>query len=166
MPRKAFAVLCLALLGSCRTHDPQKELAVSDVETYWVVDSPKGATQYISPAVRFRLHSKTDKPIRAIQAMANFKRVGEQENWGSAWEQVTQAANPLGPGKEVLVVLRSDGHYTSTTPDPESMFKHELFKDARAEVFVRVGSSNWTRMTEVAIERRIGAKSVQELGAP
>src|SRR5262249_5258138 len=130
------------------------------------VDSPKGATQYISPAVRFRLRNQTQEPIRAIQAMSNFKRVGEQENWGSAWEQVTPASNPLPPGKDVLVVLRSDGHYTSTTNEPESMFKHEQFKDARVEVFVRVGSSNWTRMTEVAIERRIGAKSVGELGAP
>jgi hypothetical protein len=165
MLRKALAAVGLILLGACRTHDPQKELLVSDVETYWVVDAPKGATQLISPAVRFRLRNQTKEPIRAIQAMANFKRVGEQENWGSAWEQVTPASNPLGPGKDLLVVLRSDGHYTSPTAEPESMFKHELFKDARAEVFVRVGSSSWTRMSEVAIERRIGAKSVQELGA-
>ena len=161
-----MGAFCLALVGACKVHEPQKELEVSDVETYWVVDAPKGATQFISPAVRFRLRNKTSVAIRAIQAMANFKRVGEQENWGSAWEQVTPASNPLPPGKDVLVVLRSDGHYTSTTNEPESMFKHELFKDAKAEVFVRVGSSNWTRMTEAAIERRIGAKSVQELGAP
>src|SRR5262249_18008653 len=139
MPRKALAALGLVVFGACRTHDPQKELEVSDVETYWIVDAPKGATQYISPAVRFRLHNKTQEPIRAIQAMANFKRVGEQENWGSAWEQVTPASNPLPPGKDVLVVLRSDGHYTSTTNEPESMFKHELFKDARVEAYVRVG---------------------------
>ena len=166
MPRKALLALGLVLLGGCRVHDPQKELEVTDVETYWVVDSPKGATQYISPAVRFRLHNKTKQPIRAIQAMANFKRVGEQENWGSAFQQVTPASNPLGPGKDVVVVLRSDGHYSSQVSDPESMFQHQLFKDARVEAFVRISSSGWTRMVEVAVERRIGAKSVQDLGAP
>jgi hypothetical protein len=166
--RRPYAILALvaAAVAGCRTHDPQAELEVRDVETYWVVDSPKGETQYISPAVRFHLRNKTNEPVRSIQATANFKRVGEQENWGSAWEQVTQAGKPLDPGKETLVVLRSDGRYTSTTDDPASMFKHELFKDARAEVFVRVGSSNWSKMAEAPIERKIGANEARELGAP
>lgn len=165
--RRPHAILTLAAAAAaCATHDPQKELVIRDVETYWVVDSPKGETQYISPAVRFHLQNKTSEPIRSIQATANFKRVGEQENWGSAWEQVTPAGKPLDPGKEALVVLRSDGRYTSTTDDPASMFKHELFKDARAEVFVRVGASNWSKMAEAPIERRIGAKEARELGAP
>jgi hypothetical protein len=163
---RPYALVGLAAAAGCRTHDPQKELEVRDVETYWVVDSPKGETQYISPAVRFHLRNRSAEPIRSIQATANFKRVGEEENWGSAWEQVTQAGKPLEPGKEALVVLRSDGRYTSTTDDPESMFKHELFKDARAEVFVRVGSSNWSKMAEAPIERKIGARGARELGAP
>jgi hypothetical protein len=164
--RRPFRVLLLAVLAGCRTHDPKEELEVKEVETYWVVDSPKGATQYISPAVRFRLRNRTKEPIRSIQATANFKRVGEQENWGSAWEQVTQAGKPLDPGEEALVVLRSDGRYNSTTDEPESMFAHELFKDVRAEVFVRVGSSNWERMAEAQVERKIGARGARELGAP
>jgi hypothetical protein len=164
--RRSWPLVVLAALAGCRTHDPQQELEIKELETYWVVDSPKGGTQYISPAVRFRLRNKGQEPLRSIQATANFKRVGEQENWGSAWVQVTQAGKPLAPGEEALVVLRSDGRYNSTTEDPESMFAHELFKDARAEVFVRVGSSNWARMTEVGIERKIGAREARELGAP
>ncbi len=158
--------MALAALAGCRAHDPKQELEVANVETYWIVGSPKGATQYISPAVRFRLRNRTPEPIHAIQATANFKRVGEQENWGSAWEQVTQADKPLLPGKDALVVLRSDGRYTSTTEDPHSMFEHELFKDARTEVFVRIGSSNWVRMAESDVERQIGAREARELGAP
>jgi hypothetical protein len=166
MPRRTLVLLVLAALAGCRSHDPKQELEVADVETYWVVDSPKGATQYISPAVRFRLRNKAQEPIRSIQATANFKRVDEQENWGSAWEQVTAAGKPLPSGQSVLVVLRSDGRYTSATDDPESMFEHELFKDARVEVFVRVGSSSWAKMAETAIERRIGTRGARELGAP
>jgi hypothetical protein len=112
------------------------------------------------------LRNKAQEPIRSIQATANFKRVDEQENWGSAWEQVTAAGKPLPSGQSVLVVLRSDGRYTSATDDPESMFEHELFKDARVEVFVRVGSSSWAKMAETAIERRIGTRGARELGAP
>src|SRR5262245_19697703 len=135
MQRRALGLLVLAALAGCRAHDPKQELELREIETYWIVDTPKGATQYISPAVRFHLHNRTPEPIHAIQATANFKRAGEQENWGSAWEEVTLGDKPLLPGKDALVVLRSDGRYTSTTEDPESMFQHELFKDARAEVF-------------------------------
>ena len=166
MPWRALWLLVLAALAGCRTHDPQQELEVADVETYWVVDSPRGATQYISPAVRFRLRNRAREPMRSIQATANVKRVGEPENWGSSWEQVTRAGKPLRPGQSVLVVLRSDGRYTSAIDDPQSMFEHELLKDARVEVFVRVGASGWAKMAQAAIERRIGARGARELGAP
>lgn len=165
MPRRLVPVLALAAFASCRSPDPRQVLELKGLETYWVVDAPMGATHYISPAVRFRVYNKGSEPIRSIQATANFRRVGEKENWGSAWEQVTPAKSPLAPGKDVLVVLRSDGRYTSTG-GPESMFQHELFKDARTEVFVRVGSSGWVKMAEAPIERRFGARSVQDLAAP
>src|SRR5262249_10987978 len=165
--RRPHAILTLAAAAAaCATHDPQKELVIRDVETYWVVDSPKGETQYISPAVRFHLQNKTSEPIRSIQATANFRRVGGRETWGSAGEQVTPGGNPPAPGKEALVVLRSDGRYPSTTDAPASMFKHELFKDARAEVFVRVGASNWSKMADAPIKRKIGAGGARELGPP
>jgi hypothetical protein len=46
------------------------------------------------------------------------------------------------------------------------MFQHEQFKDARAKVFVRIGSSNRSKMAGAPIERNIGARGKKELGAP
>src|SRR4030095_5297478 len=105
------------LIGSFtkRVHDPNQELEVTDIETYWIVDTPKRSTQYISPAIRFRLHNRTTEPMHAVQDTANFKRVGEHENWGSAWEQVTRAEKPLAPGQEPLVVLRSNATHRPRT---------------------------------------------------
>ncbi len=40
------------------------------------------------------------------------------------------------------------------------------FKDARVDVFVRVGSSQWVKMAETPIERRIGSHAVDEIVAP
>jgi hypothetical protein len=150
----------LLVLVACRMPEPAKELEVKDLETYWAVDAPKGETQYISPVVRFRLRNRWKAPERSIQAQAVFRRTGEEAEWGSDWRQVTPARKPLEPGEETLVELKSPGRYYSTG-EPESMFQHQLFKDAKVEVFVRVGSSGWTKMADAPVERRIGSKSLE-----
>jgi len=158
--RGFLAAGLLVVLAACRTPEPAKELELKDLETYWAVDTPKGETQYISPVVRFHLRNRWREAERSIQAQAIFHRVGEQEEWGSDWRQVTPAKKPLQPGEEAFVELRSPGRYYSSG-EPESMFQHELFKDAKVEVFVRVGSSSWTKMADAPVERRIGSKSVE-----
>jgi hypothetical protein len=155
----AAAAFALAS-AACRTPEPAKELEVKDLETYWAVEAPKGDTQYISPVVRFHLKNRWTQAERSIQAQAVFHRVGETEEWGSDWRQVTPAKKPLRPGEELLVELKSPGRYYSTG-EPHTMFQHELFKDASVEVFVRVGSSPWTKMAVGPVDRRIGSRSVE-----
>ncbi len=155
-------VSCLAIgAWGCHTPDPAKELALSEVETYWAIDSSVGEAVYLCPVVRFRVASTSAS--QAIQATATFRRQGESVTWGSAWEQVSSGRRPLATGASTTVVLKSDGRYYSTGT-PESMFKHALFKDAHVEVFLRVGGSGWVKLIDTDIERRIGAHSVQDLG--
>src|SRR5260221_6659622 len=160
-----LVLVAAGLLADCKSHDRKQELEVAGVETYWVLDSPRGGTQYMAPAVRFRVHNKSPEPILSIQATATFRRVGEDENWGSAWEQVTPVKKPLPPGKDVVVVLRSDGHYTSSGA-ADSMLAHPQFKATRAEGFLRVGSSGWVKMAESPIERRVWSEKVAAPPAP
>jgi hypothetical protein len=157
--KTAFVTLVLGSLA-CRAPDPRKELAVRDVETYWVVDAPVGEKRYLAPAVRFSLQNKGDKAHRSIEVLAKFLREGESEQWGGDWRRVAPAGKPLEPGQSTVVVMRSDGRYYSEGT-PESMFQHELFKDARVEVFLRVGSSDWTRFADQPVERRIGSRAAQ-----
>jgi hypothetical protein len=161
---KTAFVLLLIGLAACRRPDPQKELAVEDVETYWVVDSSVGDKRYLAPAVRFSVRNKGEKPHRSIEATASFRRQGEAENWGSDWQRVAPSGKPLEPGQATVLVLRSDGRYYSTG-EPESMLQHELFKDARVEVFLRVGSSTWVKCIDTPIERRIGSRAAQAAGS-
>jgi hypothetical protein len=41
------------------------------------------------------------------------------------------------------------------------MFQHEKFRDATVDVFLRIGSSPWTKFLTVDVERRIGTRSVR-----
>jgi hypothetical protein len=132
-----------------------------DLETYWVIDRTVGTTEYIAPAARIRLRNKGAKPRASVEAKATFRRKGEeQQEWGSAWERVSTSAKPLAAGQETIVVLKSEGRYYSTGT-PESMFGHELFKDAKVDIFLRIGASNWVKFGAADVERRIGSRAAQ-----
>jgi hypothetical protein len=164
----ALALTLSLLPAACRKPDPRVEVALSDVETYWAVDRPVGGTQYLAPVVRFRLQNTSGHPLRAVDANATFRRKGETVTWSGAYQQAAplpDAADParkkpLEPGQAVLVVLKpeGEGRYTSTI-EPEQMLAHPQFRDVWAEVFVRVGSSPWTKMTQADVERRLGPRS-------
>jgi hypothetical protein len=155
------ALLALAFLATgCQSPEPRKELAISDVETYWVMDAPSGATQYMAPAVRFRVKNQGARPWGTIQATATFRRKGEEsKSWGSDWKRVTDPGKELAPGTSVLVMMRSDGRYYSTG-SAESMFNHGLFRDATVEVFLRIGASAWTSFLKRDVDRHVGTREI------
>ena len=162
MRRRALLVLLALPLAGCKAPDPAALLEVSEVETYWAIDRARGTTNYLAPAVRYRLRNKSAEPTRSIQATATFRRRNEPNvSWGSAWEQITPAGQPLQPGDSVVVLMKSDARYYSEGP-PETFFQHPQFKDANVEVYLRVGPSGWVKFAANEIDRRVGSKSVEQ----
>jgi hypothetical protein len=159
----AFVMVAALALPACKAPEPKALLDVSEVETHWAVDTPSGATQFIAPVVRFKVHNKSAKPQTSVQATAVFRRKGEQGiTWGSAFEQAATRQKPLAPGQDIPLMLKSDARYNSTGP-PEGMFAHAEFKDAVVDVFLRVGSSGWVQFITIDIERHIGSRAAQEI---
>jgi hypothetical protein len=157
----ALAALVLVAGSACTSHDPSKELSVSGVETYWVVDSPERGQNYVAPAVRFRLKNVGPETLGSVQARARFPSPDQREAWGSIQEQVSTWSRPLEPGREAVVTVRSAGRYHAPA-DPEDILRSPAFKDPRVEVFVRIGSSNWAMLAEATVTRRIGAPGTQD----
>jgi len=155
---RACSAVALGLsLAACRGHDTAKELELSGLETYWIVDSPQQGQNYIAPVVRFRLKNVSDATIGSIQARARFPAADQEEPWGSIQEQVSTWRHPLEPGQETQVTVRSAGRYHSPA-DPEDILRSPGFKDPRVEVFVRIGASDWALLGQGTVERRIGAR--------
>jgi hypothetical protein len=150
----------LACLAACSSHDAAKELAVSDIETYWVVDSPQQGENFVAPAVRFRLKNTGKEPLGSIDARARFPAPDQDEVWGSIQEQVSHWKKPLAPGQELTVTVRSAGRYHSKA-DPEDILRSPGFKDPRVEIYLRIGASPWAMLGQAAVERRIGAPGSQ-----
>jgi hypothetical protein len=163
--RLGAALLVLGGLLACATPDPKEELAVSEFETYWVIDRVVGDNQFLAPTARFRVTNRGQTGRRAIEATGTFRRVGEAETWGSGWVRVLAPGKVLGPGESTVVVMVADTHYYSTGA-AEQMFRHDLFKDASVELFLRLSGSNWVKMAEGPIERRVGARSIEPFVRP
>ena len=154
-------LLAALLQPACQRPDPQHELELLELETYWAVDSSLGERQYIAPVARFRLRNKGSAALRTVETTATFRRKGEeQQDWGTAWERVTPTGKPLNPGQAAQLVLKSDGRYYSSG-EPASFFAHAQFKDALVTVYARVGSSQWVKFAEREVERRIGTKALE-----
>jgi len=149
------------LLAACKGHDPARELALSGLETYWIVDSPQQGQNFVAPAVRFRLKNVSPGTLGSVQARARFPAPDQDEVWGSIQEQVSTWSRPLDPGKEAVVTVRSAGRYHAAV-DPDEILHSPAFKDPRVEIFVRIGSSNWAMLAEAPVSRRIGAPGVSD----
>ena len=170
MPRprtaaRSAALLALAALAGCRAQDPAKVLAVSAIETYWIVDTPQQGQNFVAPAVRFHLRNTGGEPLGSIDARARFPAADQDETWGSIQEQVTSWKKPLAPGRETVVTIRSAGRYHSPA-DPEDILRSPGFRDPRVEIYLRIGASNWARLGDAKVERRIGAPGTRELVSP
>jgi hypothetical protein len=162
-----FALVVLLPAG-CRAPDPKQQFEISDLETYWAVESPKGATVYIAPVLRFRLKNRGDAPVRSVEAQAGFRRVGAlDQEWASGWAYVATSKSPLAAGATTLVEIKSEGRYSMHDTEPEDMLQNEGFQDAQATLYLRAGRSSWTLMGEpVLVERRIGARNAAVPEAP
>jgi hypothetical protein len=163
LPRAALGFLAL-FAAACHRHDAAKELAVSGVETFWIVDSPQQGQNFVAPAVRFRLKNVSPATLGSVQARARFPSPDQEEAWGSIQEQVSTWSQPLAPGKDAVVTVRSTGRYHAPA-DPEDILRSPAFKDPRVQVFVRIGSSNWAMLAEAPVSRRIGAPGVRDFVA-
>lgn len=157
--RNACILTATLLVSACHTPDPRQEVSLTDLEAYWVVDSPLGDTQRISPAVRFNITSRGAK--KTIEALATFRRKGEEQSeWGTGFMPVTQAGKPLALGEKRLVMIVSDSHYTAPT-GPEDMMHNAQFTDVHVVVFIRIGPSSWVKLGEIDADRRIGTHALE-----
>ncbi|MFI4946073.1 MAG: hypothetical protein ACHP85_22550, partial [Burkholderiales bacterium] len=66
--RRAALLLAAVAASGCRSHDPAAELRVSDLQAYWIVDSPQRGQNFVAPVVRFRLRNVSSEPLVAVQA--------------------------------------------------------------------------------------------------
>lgn len=153
-PLRLLVVLAMLATACGPTVDLTKGLEILEVSTGWHDVGIVNGQNKLVPSVTFKVKNVSDQPLVVLQVNALFRRLNDPEEWGSGFIAVTQS-NALAPGAtSKAITLNSQLGYTGTEPRVE-MLKNSQFVDAKVELFAKYGSTQWARIGEHPIERRL-----------
>jgi hypothetical protein len=152
--KRTLLLLSIAFAISCGEKvDLQRALQVENLSTGWIDAGIVGGQHKIVPAATFTLKNVSDRKLGLVQVNAVFRQVNDPAEWSSAF--VPAAANELPPGASTTtLVVKGEKGYTSGDP-PDVMLRNTQFVDAKVEIYVKSGGSNWIKLGEYPIPRQL-----------
>jgi len=154
------ATLCLIVLlalsaTACGpTIDLKASLQVADVSTGWADLGVVNGQNKIVPSITFTLKNVGSTSITTLQANVIFRRVGEDTEWGAGFLRITGSEGLAAGASSKTQTVRSTLGYTSSETRAQ-MMANKQWVDARAQVFVKYGSTQWILLGEYPVERRL-----------
>ena len=152
-----IGLLALASVSCGPNIDLKSSLRVEDVSTGWTDLGVVNGQNKIVPSITFAFRNVGKAPITTLQGNVIFRRVGEEEEWGAGFLRITGSEGLAPAAKSATQRVNSTLGYTSTEPRAQ-MLANKQFVDARAQVFAKYGSTQWTLIGEFPVERRLVAK--------
>ena len=153
MKRLAIAAM-LVICAACGPRvDLARAVAPESVVTGWANGGSVAGRNKIVPAVSFRLKNVSDQKLAAIQVNAVFRRVNDPSEWSSGF--LPDVAREIQPGTQTDSRMVTGQQGYTGTDDRDEMLHNSQFVDAKAELFVKSGSSNWTRIGEYPVARQL-----------
>jgi hypothetical protein len=158
---RRFAPALLVVLAACTACGPDIDLTtalqVQDYSTGWYDEGIVNGQNKLVPAITFSLRNNSDQSLRTLQVNALFRRGSDKDEWGSGFLTAADYSG-LAPGVATpSLMIRSQRGYTGSDPR-EDMLRNSQFVDARVELFAKYGSTQWKRIGEYPVTRRLIAK--------
>ncbi|MBI2833939.1 MAG: hypothetical protein HYX76_05875 [Acidobacteria bacterium] len=146
----------LAPLAGCapRTVDLKTDLQVTEITTGWFDAGIVGGKNKLVPTISLKLKNNSRGRISSVQLNTVFRRVGEQEEWGSAFTRGIGGEGLAAGASSPAIVLRSTLGYTGEQPRGQ-MLTHSEFRDAHVEVFAKHGPDQWVRLGDFPVKRQL-----------
>ena len=159
---RACARLLLLSLVVCAACAPPVDLAaglqVHNVTTGWFDAGIVNGQNKLVPSITFTLKNVSNQKLVALQVNALFRRVTAKDEWGSGF-LTAAGSDGLAPGAATApLTIRSQLGYTGSDQTREDMLRNSQFVDARVELFAKYGSTQWKRIGEYPVTRRLLAK--------
>ena len=149
--------LFLAAARTCAACGPRVDLATAlapeSVTTGWADGGTVAGKNKIVPAVSFRLKNVSGRKLPAVQVNAVLRRVDDPGEWSSGFLPDVAREIPPGGATSARTVTGQQGY--TVTDDRDEMLHNSHFVDANAELYVKSGSSNWTRVGEYPVARQL-----------
>jgi hypothetical protein len=155
----AFVTIAVVTLAGCGPPvDLKKSLAVKVVETGWFDAGIVNGQNKLVPSITFTLTNQSAEKLVVLQANAIFRRVSDpKEEWGSGFKTIA-GSDGLPPGAETApITIRSQLGYTGSESRLE-MLQNSKFVDAKIDLFSKYGSTQWAKLEEYQIERKLLTK--------
>jgi hypothetical protein len=148
-------LLSLASAGCGPSVDLTKGLQVLDVSSGWFDAGIVEGQNKLVPTISFKLKNVSDQKLTTLQINALFRRVTEpKEEWGSGFLTVA-GAEGLTPGQVTpTLTIKSQLGYKGTDPR-EELLHNSQFVDAKVDLFAKYGSTQWTKIGEFQVGRRL-----------
>jgi hypothetical protein len=151
-----LAVLVCVACGP--TVDLSKGLQVLNVSTGWFDAGIVNGQNKLVPSMSFELRNASSQRLVVLQINALFRRVTEKEEWGSGFLTVV-GSEGLAPGATTpTLTIRSQNGYTGADQTREDMLHNSQFVDAEVELFAKYSSTQWKRIGEYPVARRLITK--------
>ncbi len=159
--KRAFYLLFPAwlLALSCgQKVDLTQALRLADVSTGWYDVGVVEGKNKLVPSVTFRLEKTSGASIGTLSLNIAFKRLNGQEE--EAQDEIfLQKVEFTDGSKSRPLTVRAEHGYTGEPPQSRAdMLRNREFRDYRAIVFAKSGSSQWVQMAKLDIQRQLLVK--------
>jgi hypothetical protein len=135
--------------------DLTKGLQVNVVNSGWFDAGIVNGQNKLVPTVIFTLKNLSDQKLVTLQINAIFRRVNENEEWGSAFMTVAGSEGLSAGLTTQPLTARSQLGYTGTEQSRQEMLQNTHFVDAKVELFAKYGSTQWARIGTYPITRQL-----------
>jgi hypothetical protein len=154
----SLLLLTFASPGCGPTVDLSKGLKVTIVNTGWFDAGIVNGHNKLVPSVSFTLQNVSDQKLVSLQINALFRRVNEDEEWGSGF-LTAAGSDGLAPGATTAVLtVRSERGYTGSNQSRQEMLENSHFVDAKVDLFAKYAAIQWVRMGTYPITRQLLTK--------
>jgi len=159
---RASAVLPILVAFLCAgcgpTVDLTRGLEIEVVSTGWFDAGIVNGQNKLVPTASFKLKNISDQKLATLQINALFRRVGENDEWGSAFLTAV-GSQGLAPGATTAVLTaRSQLGYTGSDQTRAEMLQNTHFVDAKVQLFAKYASTQWVKVGEYRIVRDLLTK--------
>lgn len=154
-----FLIGLFASTAGCGpTVDLTKGLQVEVLDTGWFDRGVVNGQTKLVPSATFTLKNSSDQNLGSLQVNALFRRVTENEEWGSGFKTVV-GSEGLAPGATTPpIIIRSELGYTGSDQSRQEMLQNSHFVDAKMELFAKYASTQWVKVGTYPIERKLMTK--------